>query len=133
MVTLHPQAWINDHAVDIDPGPTPVDVTRLVTQMGVARAAALRDHSDASDGLWYALRDDERPYPHDGPFWIERQDAIAGWVDELHRGCASWRFARWLRLERGVIGAEVNLAALHAQWLDDEPNAAARSAWPPPW
>ena len=44
-----------------------------------------------TDGLPCIELDGATVYRHAGPFCVECQDAIAGWVDELHQGVVAVR------------------------------------------
>ncbi len=72
---FHPQAWINNYAVEID-GAYDFDVTAQVLALGRATALRLRDDEYETDYLWqdHPISLDR---PHAGPFWVEAQDAIA--------------------------------------------------------
>lgn len=48
---FHPQAWQNDYAIAVDPGPTQIDVTEEILAMGRDQALHLTDDSDESDTL----------------------------------------------------------------------------------
>lgn len=79
LATIYPQAWQNDYAIDVDPGPTRFDVTSQVRRMGREEALALRDNSHESDELW--LRSRLKPFEHDGPFYVRCADAIRAHYD----------------------------------------------------
>lgn len=63
LAIFHPQAWINDYAVEID-GQRTIDVTERILAMPRAQALAIRDDQLESDHL---LTDEEMNH-HSGPF-----------------------------------------------------------------
>lgn len=67
LATFHPQAWINDYAIEID-GSFQIDVTDKILAMGRAKALALRDDREETDALV--------DHDHDGPFWVEVEQNI---------------------------------------------------------
>ena len=80
--TFQPQAWINDYAVDID-GRYEFDITEQILALGEEKARRIEDHDDDSDALWGAWSADgtRTELPHDGPFSVTCEDAIAAFFD----------------------------------------------------
>ena len=78
---FRPQAYINDHAVDIDGGYM-FDVTMQIEQMGQDKALKIEDHSYGADALWHAYVAARPEKEHDGPFEIEVADAIEKFYGE---------------------------------------------------
>ncbi|MDX2309951.1 hypothetical protein [Pseudomonas sp. On1] len=74
--TFHPQAWQNDNAVGVDPGPTQIDVTPEVLAMDRSYVLAIRDNTQESDNFIHARLAPEWVRDWQGPFYIECQDSI---------------------------------------------------------
>lgn len=88
IATFVPQAWINDHAVDVDPeGDTEWDVTGiLVGELSREEMGRLKDNRDETDTLR-----DEDPAPEwvrawRGPFYVRVQDSIADYLAATGKG-----------------------------------------------
>lgn len=81
---FHPQAWVNDYAISVDPeGATEWDVTHLVVAAGRDKAQMMGDDDYASD----ALRE-EHDAPRwvrewSGPFRVEVEESIAAYYEAL--------------------------------------------------
>ena len=71
---FHPQAWVNDYAIEVD-GAFAVDVTDKVLAMGRYKALKLRDDQYETDNLIM--------HSHNGPFWVEVQEAIWEYYNEV--------------------------------------------------
>lgn len=82
LVTFHPQAWQNDYAIAVDPGPTQIDVTEEILAMGRDQALRLTDDSDESDTLRLARLAPDWVRDWAGPHAIECEDAIAEFFAE---------------------------------------------------
>ncbi|MFJ2456353.1 hypothetical protein ACIOWK_32415 [Pseudomonas protegens] len=74
--TFHPQAWQNDNAVGVDPGPTQLNVTPEVLAMDRGYVLAIRDNSLESDSFIHARLAPDWVRDWQGPFYIECQDSI---------------------------------------------------------
>lgn len=72
IATFHPQAWINDYAVDVDPeGPTTADVTETLAAMTEAqREEAMRPDDYPSDNLRFSPGVPAWWADWSGPFYI---------------------------------------------------------------
>ncbi|MBM3105517.1 hypothetical protein IIE18_10235 [Pseudomonas sp. V1] len=81
LVTFHPQAWVNDNAISVDPGPTEIDVTEVVLSMDRDYALTMEDNSYESDGLMHALSAPDWVRNWTGPFYIECQEAIRAYFE----------------------------------------------------
>lgn len=74
---FHPQAWVNDYAIDADPdGPVEFDVTPEVMAMGEDMARAVSNDTGDSDNLRDAMNAPAWIKEWSGPFWIEVEDSI---------------------------------------------------------
>lgn len=82
LVIFHPQAWQNDYAIAVDPGPTQIDVTEEILAMGRDQALHLTDDSDESDTLRLARLAPDWVRDWAGPHAIECEDAIAEFFAE---------------------------------------------------
>jgi hypothetical protein len=52
VATFHPQEWIENYAVDVQPdGAQTFDVTDIIEAMGKSDALSIQDNSDESDTL----------------------------------------------------------------------------------
>ncbi len=69
IAVFHPEAWVNDYAVDSEDAFN-IDVTERVLAMGKDAALKVQDNSDETDALVQGL------HKHRGPFGIEVEDAI---------------------------------------------------------
>jgi hypothetical protein len=72
---FQPQAWINDHAVDID-GAYEFDVTNLIVGLGEKVALGISDCDYGADGLWAIWVGDHPDKDHYGPFAVTVEAAI---------------------------------------------------------
>lgn len=77
MARFHPQAWIRDDAVEVDPeGPITWDVTEEIRAMPRAKALALRDSSDETDKLRDSRKAPKWIKNWGGPFYVSVEDSI---------------------------------------------------------
>jgi hypothetical protein len=75
--TFHPQAWVNDDLVDVEPqGETSFDVTPEVESMGQENALAIKDNSNTSDVLQYSAHAPHWIKHWQGPFQIRVSKSI---------------------------------------------------------
>lgn len=81
LVTFHPQAWVKDNAISVDPGPTEIDVTEVVLSMDRDYALTMEDNSYESDGLMHALSAPDWVRNWTGPFYIECHEAIQAYFE----------------------------------------------------
>jgi hypothetical protein len=82
--TIAPQAWVDNHAVDVDPeGPTSWDVTAEVVALGREAALALRDNRDETDNLVRSVNAPDWVRHWRGPFTVIVEDAIRAYYDAL--------------------------------------------------
>jgi hypothetical protein len=72
---FYPQAWINDYACDVDPGPVEFDVTEEVVKMGREAALQIEDNDYDSDGL-REFAPQEWVQDWGGPFRVKVQQSI---------------------------------------------------------
>ena len=80
---FHPQAWINDYAVEVDPeGETEFDVTPEILAFDRAAALELEDDSYDSDDLRFAAAAPKWVQEWSGPFWIEVAASIVEHYDD---------------------------------------------------
>ena len=80
---FHPQKWVKDEALDdAPPGDVDYDVSFEVLLMGSRKARAVRDNSDASDGLKTAVGAPDWIRTWDGPHYVTVADDIASYLDE---------------------------------------------------
>ncbi len=80
IATFHPQAWINDYAVEID-GSREFEITLTVEKAREILEEGNGDDSYETDHLWSTspLCLEEG---HTGPFWIEVCEAIEDALEE---------------------------------------------------
>lgn len=76
LATFHHQAWIDDHAVEIDPIVSEIDITAEIIAMGREKACEIEDGRDSSDIFQMAELAPEEVKNWDGPFRICAADAI---------------------------------------------------------
>lgn len=81
MAYFHPQAWVNNCAIEIDGG-YEFDVTDQIFAMTREDALKICNASDAADALWLN-NPVSKERPHDGPFLIEVEDEIRAWFGEV--------------------------------------------------
>lgn len=75
--TFVPQAWVNDHAIEVDAdGETVFDVTYIVLAMGREKAMEIDDNRDSSDALIYAETAPQWMRDWKGPFRVEVANEI---------------------------------------------------------
>lgn len=80
---FHPQAWINNYAVEVDPeGPVEFDVTDAVLAMSRAEAWALADDDYDTDFLRELSTAPEWIRDWRGPFRVEVADAVRAFLCE---------------------------------------------------
>jgi len=77
VAVFQPQAWINDHATDID-GLEDVDVTEQVLRLSLDRIHALQDYRDSTDDL---VGGSSAALQHDGPFTVSAVDSVREFFD----------------------------------------------------
>lgn len=83
IAAFHPQAWLNDYAVEVDPeGPVAFDVTAAILAMPRDRALALEDDDDGTDNLRALPSAPVWIQEWGGPFWVEVEDAIMRYFAE---------------------------------------------------
>ncbi len=106
IATFHPQAWVNDYAIEVDPeGETEWDVTDyILASFTPEEALALEDDQYESDNL--STDDPNAPKwirEWSGPFYVEVADSIAEYFEtataypptRLNRPLGSiWRMKR---------------------------------------
>jgi len=74
---FHPQAWVNDWAMAVDPqGETEWDVTHEVVAMGREAATAMRDDDYATDYLRESANAPAWVRDWSGPFYVEVSESI---------------------------------------------------------
>jgi hypothetical protein len=81
---FHPQAWVNNYAVDVDAeGECQFDVTDHVVGLGESAARALRDYDDSSDDLAALPQapDWVRNWP--GPFYVTVEQSARDYLEML--------------------------------------------------
>ncbi len=77
IATFHPQAWVNDNAISVDPeGPTEWDVTDIVMAMGREKALAMKDDDYNTDDLRTAENTPQWIKDWSGPFYIKVEESI---------------------------------------------------------
>jgi hypothetical protein len=75
IATFHPQRWVGDTATPDETKATiDVDVTDKVLALGKEKALTLKDDSYETDDLV--------EHDHDGPFYVEVEDAIQQYFEE---------------------------------------------------
>ena len=75
LATFHPQFWMNGYAVECDDGTYTVDVTDKVLHMGKDKALTLKDDTYETDDLIQ--------HDHSGPFYVEVQQSIEDYFNEV--------------------------------------------------
>jgi hypothetical protein len=79
-----PQAWLHDVAMAVDPArDTVFDVTSYIVAMGEEQARALTDDDLATDNLRHLPTAPAWIRNWSGPFYIEVQESIAAYFDQL--------------------------------------------------
>ena len=77
---FHPQAWLNDYAIDVDAeGDTAFDVTAEIEAMVRETALALKDDQYPSDDLRQAKAAPDWVKNWGGPYWVETEESIAAY------------------------------------------------------
>jgi len=85
IATFHPQAWINDYAVDVDPqGECSFDVTDFVVALSESVAPPIRDYDDSSDDLASVPGAPEWVRTWTGPFYVTVEQSIQAYFDAQH-------------------------------------------------
>lgn len=80
---FHPQAWVNDYAVPVDPeGEVEFDVTDAILAMNRDKALALEDDTYDTDDLQYSAHAPEWIKEWSGPFYVEVAGAIESYFEE---------------------------------------------------
>jgi hypothetical protein len=80
---FHPQAWINDYAVEVDPeGPTTWDVTAEVIAMTETERNALKDDQYETDDLRFSVNAPKWIQEWSGPFYVEVVESIQQYKSE---------------------------------------------------
>ena len=80
---IQPQAWMNDHAVDID-SKFELDVTDAVLDLSRAQLHSLRDNHESSDAL-VDVRD-PKIVSFDGPYTVSVIDRVLDFFEVNHLG-----------------------------------------------
>jgi hypothetical protein len=75
--TFVPEAWITDHAVEVD-GREKFDATAKILAMSEEERQSLRDDTHASDNLV----PQEIRTGHSGPFRVEVEEAMAAYFSD---------------------------------------------------
>ena len=74
---FHPQAWVNDYAIDVDPeGDTEWDASPEILAMAPAERIELDDDSYETDALRYGVNAPKWVADWSGPFYITVVDDI---------------------------------------------------------
>jgi hypothetical protein len=82
IATFHPQAWVNKHAVDVDPqGECSFDVTDVVVALSESVAPPIRDYNDSSDDLASLPSAPEWVRNWPGPFYVTVEQSIQTYFD----------------------------------------------------
>ncbi len=82
IATFHPQAWINNYAVDVDPqGECSFDVTDVVVALRESVAPPIRDYDDSSDDLASLPSAPEWVRNWPGPFYVTVEQSIQTYFD----------------------------------------------------
>lgn len=83
---FQPQAWVRDNAIDVDAeGDVEWDVTHVVATMEREDALQLQDDRDNTDSLREDPNAPEWIRNWSGPFWVEVEDSVRDYFDELDR------------------------------------------------
>lgn len=81
--TFVPQAWVDDHAVDVDAeGPTTFDVTHIILAMGKEAALQIQDNRDSSDVLRESDTAPSWIVNWQGPFVVRVEESIKDYFEE---------------------------------------------------
>lgn len=84
---FHPQAWINDYAIEVDPeGETEWDVTEQVLSIGREAALGLRDDDYQTDYLRLGENAPEWAREWGGPFYVEVEDSVREFFEATNTG-----------------------------------------------
>lgn len=78
---FHPEAWVNDNAIEVDPGATEIDVTGIILGIGSKAALALVDNRDSSDVLRESAGIDEWIRDWSGPFQVSCEFGIRSYYE----------------------------------------------------
>lgn len=74
---FHPQAWIKDYTVEVDPErPTEFGVTEEILRLSKEEALSLKDDDYRADDLRYVMSAPTWVVQWPGPFWVEVEEAI---------------------------------------------------------
>jgi hypothetical protein len=103
--TFVPQAWVGDHAVELDDGGFDVDVTAKILRMPLANLQTLGDDQYSTDDLV--------DHNHDGPFLVEVESSLTEFF--MCRSCAeiTQQMLDEKRAEYGVVIAEAPMQEAH--------------------
>jgi len=83
VATFHPQAWVNDYAIEVDPeGETRWDVTDGIVAMGLLKALEIRDDCYTSDDLRFSDNAPDWVRNWTGPFYVAVEDSIMSYFEE---------------------------------------------------
>jgi hypothetical protein len=84
MAEFVPQAWLNDHAIAVDPqGDTMFDVTDDILKLGREKALQLRDDQHETDHLRHAATAPQWVKDWSGPFVVNVEQAIESYFAEM--------------------------------------------------
>ncbi|HFL7937938.1 hypothetical protein IYR97_26205 (plasmid) [Pseudomonas fulva] len=73
---FYPQVWVDDEAVEVDPGATTIDVTSEILRLGRVKAMALKDNDSPSDDLRLAVNSPQWVQNWPGPFRVVCSQSI---------------------------------------------------------
>jgi hypothetical protein len=95
IATFFPQAWQNDHAIDVDPeGETTFDVTDAVLAMGRERALQLLPTNVESDTLKDSADAPDWIRTWRGPYYIDAVDSIRAYFEAVEAESVATRASR---------------------------------------
>jgi hypothetical protein len=84
IAVFHPQAWVNNYAVEVDPeGETEADLTDFILNMKPNKRKELIDEDYSSDDLRHAP---EAPLwwgEWSGPFYVEVKESMDAYFDAI--------------------------------------------------
>jgi hypothetical protein len=91
IATFHPQVWVNNYAVDVDPeGECDFDVTEHFVSLGEKAARAVRDYDDSSDALAALPQAPEWVRNWTGPFFVTVEESSRDYFEMLQ---VAWDWA----------------------------------------
>ena len=80
---FHPQAWVNDYAISVDPeGSVEFDITSTIIEMGRDVALKIQDDQYSSDDLRDVASAPEWIRHWSGPFYVEVEESIAEFFEQ---------------------------------------------------